>query len=121
MAMNLENKHMDSSSPDNEVPTGFGTGAYYNGFAPDSTDPEKNALPGGQGKSTSRKMSRIGPPLSQSIPAKSASVPELTGDDASDPSIAIGKQIEMEAGNAIRYRTCSWQKLRFIFESWRKV
>jgi hypothetical protein len=24
----------------------------------------------------------------------------------------IGRQIEMEAGNSIKYRTCSWQKVR---------
>jgi hypothetical protein len=28
-----------------------------------------------------------------------------------DTSINVGRQIEMEAGNAIQYRTCSWQKL----------
>lgn len=27
-------------------------------------------------------------------------------------SITIGKQIEMEAENAIKYRTCSWPKVR---------
>ena len=26
----------------------------------------------------------------------------------------LGKQIELEAGNAIQYRTCSWQKVLFI-------
>lgn len=31
--------------------------------------------------------------------------------DSSDESITIGKQIEMEAGNAIKYRTCSWPKV----------
>ena len=28
-----------------------------------------------------------------------------------DESISVGKQIELEAGNAIQYRTCSWQKV----------
>jgi hypothetical protein len=28
-----------------------------------------------------------------------------------DTSLNVGRQIEMEAGNAIQYRTCSWQKL----------
>jgi hypothetical protein len=32
-------------------------------------------------------------------------------DSGSDASITIGKQIEMEANNAIKYRTCSWQKV----------
>jgi hypothetical protein len=31
-------------------------------------------------------------------------------DDSSDASITVGKQMELEAGNAIKYRTCSWQK-----------
>lgn len=33
-----------------------------------------------------------------------------TNDDNSDASFTIGKQIELEANNAIRYRTCSWKK-----------
>lgn len=28
-----------------------------------------------------------------------------------EESISVGKQIELEAGNAIQYRTCSWQKV----------
>ncbi|KAH7096003.1 transmembrane amino acid transporter protein-domain-containing protein [Paraphoma chrysanthemicola] len=31
-------------------------------------------------------------------------------DDDSDGSITVGKQMAMEAENAIKYRTCSWQK-----------
>jgi hypothetical protein len=30
--------------------------------------------------------------------------------DMDDSSITVGKQMELEAGNAIKYRTCSWQK-----------
>ena len=33
--------------------------------------------------------------------------------DSSDESFTIGKQIEMEADNAIKYRTCSWPKVCF--------
>jgi hypothetical protein len=44
--------------------------------------------------------------------------PELGGreksdtraDDSSDNSFSVGKQMELEADNAIKYRTCSWQK-----------
>jgi hypothetical protein len=32
-------------------------------------------------------------------------------DSDSSNSITVGKQIEMEAENAIKYRTCSWQKV----------
>jgi hypothetical protein len=31
----------------------------------------------------------------------------------SDSSMSIGALIEMEKDNAIKYRTCSWQKVRF--------
>ena len=29
----------------------------------------------------------------------------------SDSDLTVGKQMELEAGNAIKYRTCSWQKV----------
>lgn len=35
------------------------------------------------------------------------------GSDDSGSDI-LGKQIELEAGNAIQYRTCSWQKVSLI-------
>jgi hypothetical protein len=38
----------------------------------------------------------------------------VSGDDGSSTTLSIGKQIELEADNAIKYRTCSWQKVRFI-------
>lgn len=31
-------------------------------------------------------------------------------DDASDTSVSVGKQMELESTNSIKYRTCSWQK-----------
>ena len=34
-----------------------------------------------------------------------------------DSTISIGAQIEMEKDNAIKYRTCSWQKVRFLCSS----
>lgn len=43
-----------------------------------------------------RKMSRIG----------GAGI----GSD-SDSQLSVGKQVELEASNAIKYRTCSWQKV----------
>jgi hypothetical protein len=52
-----------------------------------------------------RKMSRIGPPPKGSIPITSA-------DDASSgANIEFNKLVEMEASDAIKYRTCSWQKV----------
>ncbi|KAF2869827.1 transmembrane amino acid transporter protein-domain-containing protein [Massariosphaeria phaeospora] len=46
-----------------------------------------------------RRKSRIAGPIRQDV-----------SDGSSDASFSVGKQIEMEAGNAIQYRTCSWQK-----------
>lgn len=34
------------------------------------------------------------------------------GDGLSEQSVSIGKQMEMEADNAIKYRTCSWPWVR---------
>jgi hypothetical protein len=43
-------------------------------------------------------------------------LPHLTGYDFGNESSEdiLGKQIEMEADNAIQYRTCSWQKVCYI-------
>lgn len=60
-------------------------------------DPEKDVDPR---YPQERKMSRIGPPVE---------VPGLPISD-SDSNI-VGKQMELEADNAIKYRTCSWQKV----------
>jgi hypothetical protein len=38
-------------------------------------------------------------------------VSRVVGDDNSSTTLSIGKQIELEADNAIKYRTCSWQKV----------
>lgn len=37
--------------------------------------------------------------------------PLHAGLDADDRA-SVGKQVELEAENAIKYRTCSWQKVR---------
>lgn len=75
----------------------FGSGGYYNNFSPD--DAEK----GGRA-SQPRKMSRIDRPVTRSITGS------IGGRGIDDEDITIGQQKEMEAGNAIQYRTCSWQK-----------
>ena len=58
-------------------------GQYY--------DPESNGEKGG------RKMSRI------------AGVMGAESDQ--DSQLGVGKQLELEATNSIKYRTCSWQKV----------
>ena len=59
-----------------------------------------------------RKMNRIDGPITKPIGAEN-----VLNDDGTDSDISIGKQMEMEAGNAIKYRTCSWQKVRYSFLS----
>jgi hypothetical protein len=59
-----------------------------------------------------RKMNRIDGPITKPIGAEN-----VLNDDGTDSDISIGKQMEMEAGNAIKYRTCSWQKVRYSFPS----
>ncbi|KAF2862869.1 hypothetical protein K470DRAFT_255759 [Piedraia hortae CBS 480.64] len=57
---------------------------------------------GVEGQVPTRKMSRIDKPVTKPIYAGD--------DDSSDNSISVSKQMELEAGNAIKYRTCSWYK-----------
>ena len=57
-----------------------------------------------------RKMNRIDGPITKPIGAEN-----VLNDDATDSDVSIGKQMEKEAGNAIKYRTCSWQKVRYSF------
>lgn len=52
--------------------------------------------------SSARKMSRVGGPTTG-----------VMGDSDSDSALSVGKQMEMESSNAIKYRTCSWQKVRW--------
>ena len=49
------------------------------------------------GETGGRKMSRI------------AGV--LGGESDQDSQLGVGKQLELEATNSIKYRTCSWQKV----------
>ncbi|KAK3626511.1 hypothetical protein LTR56_019784 [Elasticomyces elasticus] len=106
MALNNYGRQGDGDlpapSPDRYEPTSnFGKEGYYDGFGGDE---EK-----GRQSSKARKMSRIDRPITKSIGAMNNGS-DLTSDDDTDPSISVGKQMEMEAGNAIKYRTCSWQK-----------
>lgn len=41
------------------------------------------------------------------------SLHNVTALDESSTTESIGRQIEMESENTIKYRTCSWQKVRF--------
>src|SRR3954463_11522569 len=75
----------------------FGTAGSFspnNGKEAESQRRGSTTLPDG------RKMSRIGPPP--------GALKVATDSDEQD---AISKLLELEAGNAIKYRTCSWQKV----------
>lgn len=98
----LSKKASDSSSPapsTEKANPEFGKG-YYGDYAANQSAAENG------GKKPRRKMNRIDKPVTKSISGDLA-----TADDSTDASDAIGKQMEMEAGNAIKYRTCSWQKV----------
>lgn len=93
-----DNDSTSSPSNSHEMQDMGGKG-YYDGFNPDA-----EAQHGG-----ARKMSRIGPPVTNSISGNLDG--RRLSADATDGDVAIGQQRELEAGNAIQYRTCSWQKV----------
>jgi hypothetical protein len=72
---------------------------------PPGYDPERQGSRGSAG----RKMSRIAPPKRASI------VGGQISDAESD--LSVGAQIELEKENAIKYRTCSWRKVRLLLQS----
>lgn len=104
---------MSSNDSDDVSPSGahktasndFGGNGYYDGFAPDA---EKQTSQGGPG---ARKMSRIDRPVTKSISGNISGRRSIDGDMESETSVSVGKQMELEAGNAIKYRTCSWPKV----------
>lgn len=102
MALGYGNRDDDVTPPMEQ--TNFGKEGYYDGF---NGDAEKGV---GRNAGGGRKMSRIDKPITKSIGGLNGGN-DLTSDDATDPSISVGKQMELEAGNAIKYRTCSWQKV----------
>ena len=72
-----------------------GLSSQYGGGAFGASDPEK-----GTGEPKVRKMSRIGGPIAG-----------IVGDSDTDSTLSVGKQVELEQANSIKYRTCSWQKV----------
>ncbi|KAI9850214.1 MAG: hypothetical protein M1838_005984 [Thelocarpon superellum] len=75
-----------------DLPVGGDRGLFDDPSSTGAYDTEKNRTDG-------PKLNRIGPPLKGSIPQVS---------DAD--SVDVGTLVELEAGNAIQYRTCSWPK-----------
>lgn len=99
MAIGFGSKKQEAEAEKNDSDNnGFGNDGYYGGFHPDTER---------QGSAAPRKMSRIDRPVTGSITGRRPSAEEAD----EDPMVSVGKQMEMEAGNAIKYRTCSWQKV----------
>jgi len=91
-----------SSSPPNEkAEPKFDNVNPYNDYSADQTTAEH-----GGSKKSKKPMNRIDRPITRSITSDSA-----MEDSGTDVSVSIGKQMELEADNAIKYRTCSWQKV----------
>ena len=88
MALGKKGRNVDNAT--HEIDPNSATkadGQYY--------DAESNGEKGG------RKMSRI------------AGI--MGGDSDQDSQLDVGKQLELEATNSIKYRTCSWQKVVWSF------
>ena len=85
---------------------GFGDAGYYNGFSSSQDAAERGARRGTE----TRKMSRIDKPRTKSISASVAGR-QMNDSDSDDNTVSVEKQMELEAGNEIQYRTCSWQKV----------
>ena len=69
---------------------------------------EVTYLEDGPGYSGPRRGSRIDAPI------RKTSTFAGEGDTSSDEEgMSVAKQLELEKGNAIQYRTCSWPKVRF--------
>lgn len=106
MALGFGKKKSDGSSPSSSPSTEKANPELFGKkddavFAGDQTTAEN-------GGKMPRKMNRIDGPITKPIGGEN-----VAGDSGDEMS--IGKQMELEAGNAIQYRTCSWQKVRSPF------
>ena len=89
MALGFDNKKPDTTGTSNFTETAM---ASHDGL-----DVEKQPGKGRMG-------SRIGAPI-----------PGIPLDSDDDVSVSVGKQMELEASNDIKYRSCSWQKVLHLF------
>jgi len=105
MALGFGSKSKKSDSPSSSPPNEKADPKFdgltpYNAYSADQTTAEH-----GGSKKLNKPMNRIDRPMTRSITGDST-----MGDSSTDVSVSIGKQMELEADNAIKYRTCSWQK-----------
>lgn len=99
-----QDRHADSL----EKSAKFGDKDYYGKF---SSSPDAAETGGRRGDGRSPKVgNRIDKPRTKSIADVSAAGRALDDSD-SEQEISVAMQMEMEKGNAIQYRTCSWQKV----------
>ena len=97
MALGFNKKsHVVDAPPLANAPEVKHTSADYNAAQTPAYDTENQGA---------RKMSRIDKSITKPI---TGGDPDLSDDSS---GMSIGKQMEMEAGNAIKYRTCSWPKV----------
>ncbi|PIB02012.1 hypothetical protein CB0940_01013 [Cercospora beticola] len=99
--MSVALKNGDSPKDEKSKPS-FGEDGYYDGFA---SSPD--AAESGGRKKVPKKMNRIDVPRTKSI---GGSIAGRAVTDSSSEDISVEKQMALEEGNAIKYRTCSWQK-----------
>ncbi|KAK5167993.1 uncharacterized protein LTR77_006560 [Saxophila tyrrhenica] len=98
-----------ASSESSDIKSNWATAGYYTGIY---VNDEEKAIHG------RRMMNRIDKPRTKSIavPIDPNRRVSLTGKSQSpdsgddDADVSVGKQMELEAGNAIQYRTCTWPK-----------
>ena len=113
MALGFGSKKTTSSDDSgNEKDTTQQFGGNYDGFSPD---------PEAQGATRYRKGSRIDRPVISSIAGNIEGRKPSVDQPIDEGEISIGKQLEAEAGNAIQYRTCSWQKVSSVWDRKHRV
>ena len=87
MALGMKSRKVDKNTQDINANNGLTTNTEEKtGYG---YDPESNEKGG-------RKMSRIA---------------SVMGESNDDSTLSVGEQLELEATNSIKYRTCSWQKV----------
>jgi hypothetical protein len=102
MALGFGNRRSDRSSPSSSPSTEKTNPDGV--FSSDQTAAENGGKKG-------IKMNRIDGPVTK--PIAGHNVNGVADDSGTEDGMSIGKQMELEAGNAIKYRTCSWQKVRY--------
>ena len=87
MALGMKSRQIDNNIQDININNGLTTNTEEKTGS--GYDQESNEKGG-------RKMSRIA---------------GVMGESDDDSTLSVGKQLELEATNSIKYRTCSWQKV----------